>query len=92
MPVWLQWTQYTSYFRYAFEAFEINQWLPIAKIGCNANSTVKCIQNGVQVLESLNFVPSWSQYWLDVGLLFGIMLVCNVVACAAITARVIRAR
>ena len=59
VPVYFIWLKYISWFNYANEALCVNQWKDVEKIKCETytNTTVLCLNDGMEVLEDLSYDP-----------------------------------
>ncbi|XP_030849345.1 protein white-like [Strongylocentrotus purpuratus] len=78
IPVYIRWVSRLSWFSYSYEAFLINQWGDIDHIACPVNSTIPCISNGNQVLESSSF--SKNDFAIDFIGLFALIIGYRLVA------------
>ncbi|XP_060593435.1 protein white-like [Ruditapes philippinarum] len=79
-PVYFIWLEYVSWFRYANELLVVNQWENIDTIPCEGGSgSSRCLyRNGQQVIDYLNFDDG--KFWLNIGLLIGLLFVYRLIA------------
>nr|NP_001403473.1 protein white [Cimex lectularius] len=66
IPSYLSWLHHLSWFKYGNEALLINQWKGVEHIKCTKVNTT-CPQNGLIVLETVNF--SETNYYIDLIIL-----------------------
>lgn len=79
IPVYFIWVYYISYYRYGFEALAINEFTnkPLYCLDWELVNGVCPITNGNQVLQKYGFETN---LWLDIGILFGMIILFRIIA------------